>query len=286
MRIKKIIDNYKGQKILNLKIISEQYEKDYSKKISIMTVSRILRNHLNLHFRKTILKNPKLSKENYLLMTFIFIKGILRSLYLGLNLIFIDETGFTLTNNNLKMWRKNHQEILGGTSGNGKNKINLIMAIDKNEIIYGQYYKNETITNIEFLDFLKELINKIGEDKYKNSIFILDNATYHNSDKIKKFVNEHGLKVLFTVPYKSQYNAIEFAFNLVKNFVNKNTYRTLKELELNIIDSLGDDKINNDMKKIYKMVLKDYLKFINENSEKSDLNQFGRTFLRKKKKRK
>ena len=47
-------------------------------------------------------------------MTFIFIKGILRSLYLGLNLIFRDETGFTLTNNNLKMWRKNHQDILGG----------------------------------------------------------------------------------------------------------------------------------------------------------------------------
>ena len=40
------------------------------------------------------------------------------------------------------------------------------------------------------------------------------------------------------------------------------------------------------MKKIYKMVLEDYLKFINENSEKSDLNKFGRTFLRKKKKRK
>ena len=35
----------------------------------------------------------------------------------------------------------------------------------------------------------------------------------------------------------------------LKNFVNKNAYRTLKELELNIIDSLGDDKKNNDMKK-------------------------------------
>ena len=78
-----------------------------------------------------------------------------------MNLIFIDETGLTLTKYNFKMWRKNHQEILEGTSGNGKNKINLIMAIDKNEIIYGQYYKNETITNIEFLDFLKELINRL-----------------------------------------------------------------------------------------------------------------------------
>ena len=75
--------------------------------------------------------------------------------------------------------KKGKTRNFGRHSGNGKCKINLVMIIDKNEIIYGQYYKNQTITSNEFLDFLEELINKIGEYNYKNSIFILDNAIYH-----------------------------------------------------------------------------------------------------------
>ena len=55
-------------------------------------------------------------------------------------------------------------------------KINLIMAIDKKQIIYGQYYCNETIATDEFIDFLEELLNRLSEEEKQNSVFILDNA--------------------------------------------------------------------------------------------------------------
>ena len=50
------------------------------------------------------------------------------------------------------------------------------MAIDKKQIIYGQYYCNETIATDEFIDFLEELLNRLSEKEKQNSVFVLDNV--------------------------------------------------------------------------------------------------------------
>ena len=68
--------------------------------MSLMTFSRIMRFHLNKHFLKTTIKNPKLKTNLYRFMNHFFIKGIARSLKLGEKIIFIDENGFQLENNN------------------------------------------------------------------------------------------------------------------------------------------------------------------------------------------
>lgn len=60
------------QKISLEKIKLNYYEK-YNKQISIMTISRNLRNKLNIHYVKTKLKNQKLNAKNYQLMSQIFI---------------------------------------------------------------------------------------------------------------------------------------------------------------------------------------------------------------------
>ena len=74
IRIKRIIEDYSGDKRLTLKMIALIYEKEYSKKISLMSVSRILRNNLKIHYRKTVIKNPKLKEDKYIIMTFLFLK--------------------------------------------------------------------------------------------------------------------------------------------------------------------------------------------------------------------
>ena len=84
-----------------------------------------------------------------------------------------------------------------------KNKNKFNNAIDKKQIIYGQYYNNETIATDELVNFLEELLKRLSEEEKQNSIFVLDNAKYHITDKIKKFVKENQLKFLFNIPYKS-----------------------------------------------------------------------------------
>ena len=284
-RIKKIFDEYDGTKKLTLRAISIKYQNSYHEKISTMTISQVLKNQLNMHYRKTKLKNPKLTEQNYILMTYLYLKLISEVLKLGFNLIFVDETGFHLNNNNLRMWRKHGQEIYGGPKNNGNQKINLIMAIDKSEIIYGQYYINSTISSNEFEDFLKELIERIDKKMIKNTVFILDNAKYHLTKNIKQLVKDNELKFIFGVPYKSSFNAIELAFNLIKNNIYDSQFKNMKELKHKIEELLNDDKINEDIKKIYKITLEEYLKYLTENEDKYDFNTFKSKLTQRKRKR-
>ena len=111
VKFEKIIDNYKGSKRLTLKKVSLLYFKEYFDKIDKMTVSRILKKEVDLPYRKTIIKTRKLVEDNYKLMVYLFLKGVSRCLMLGLELVFIDETGFSLNNANLKVWRNSTEQI-------------------------------------------------------------------------------------------------------------------------------------------------------------------------------
>ena len=166
LKIKKILDEYKGEKNITLNNIKNIYQENYNSNLSIMTISRVLRYHLDIHYRKTVIKNPKLNEKNYVLMGIGFIVGIIKCLLNNIHIIYIDECGFELENKNLRMWRNNNQEITGGSKHNIKKRINLILAIDNSEILIGHYYKNQTISSTEFLCFLKDLIKTVNEKKY------------------------------------------------------------------------------------------------------------------------
>ena len=285
IRIKRIIENYNGEKRLTLKMISLIYEKEYSKRISLMSVSRILRNNLKIHYRKTVLKNPKLKEDNYIIMTFLFIKYLVDCLKNKLNLIFLDETGFSLDNPNLRMWRKDNEQIYGGPKIYGKERINLILAMNKTEIIYGEYYHNETVATKEFKEFLMELVKRIDKEIIKRTVIILDNASYHCTNEIEKFATENKLKFLFTVPYKSEFNPIELCFNLMKNYIYNEEIKNITTLKKRISKLIEDEKVNQNIGKIYQHTLKGYLNFISDNFNRYDIKKICRNILCRKRKR-
>ena len=126
-----------------------------------------------------MLKNPKLKEDNYIIMTFLFFKYLLNYLKNKLNIIFNDEIGYSLDYPNIRMWRKGDEQIYGSPKIYGKERINLILAIDRREINYGEYYHNEAITTEEFKKFINELIKRIDKETIKRTVFILDNVSYH-----------------------------------------------------------------------------------------------------------
>ena len=69
-----------------LRNIQKKYIQLFDKKLSHMTISRIL--------RKTKVKNPKLEKNQYLFMKHFFIKGTSRAIEQELKFIFLDDSGF------------------------------------------------------------------------------------------------------------------------------------------------------------------------------------------------
>ena len=51
-------------------------------------------------------------------MLYVFIKGIVWEIKQGINLLYIDETGLQLSNNNYYVWGDYNEEIRGGATKN------------------------------------------------------------------------------------------------------------------------------------------------------------------------
>lgn len=272
IKVRNIIEILEKDKIkISLHNIQQKYLEIYKEKKSLMTFSRIMKYHLNKHFIKTTVKNPKLNKNLYKFLSHFFIKGIVRSLKLGLKLIFIDETGFQLENNNYYCWRCYKEEIQGGATIKLKDRINLISAVDDKEIIHFKII-NKTVKHNDFIDFMEEMKDKIGENEIKKYVLIMDNAKYHLHKQVKKFVLNHKLKILTNCPYLSKFNGIEYVFRTIKTQIYKKLINNKKELKKNIIGIINDIKTAKIIEKIYLKELREYSDFIKKN-ENTDLNE-------------
>lgn len=86
-------------------------------------------------------------------MKIFFLKVILRAIKLNLKILYIDETAFKLTNNNYYECRYKDELIIGGAENELKMQLNLILAIDEENIILYQF-ENNPINKLEFKKFL------------------------------------------------------------------------------------------------------------------------------------
>jgi hypothetical protein len=128
--------------LLSCRKLSNLYYIKTGRKASRTTINTIIRERLGYRFLKT---NPKVSNINdydNILMSLTFIKIIIRSIILGFNILFCDESGLHTKNNNLYFWRK-RDEMIYHELGNTKKK-NLIMTVSKDENIYYEILDEST----------------------------------------------------------------------------------------------------------------------------------------------
>lgn len=260
--IKFILDYLKNKKDrITLKKISEKYYYFYKKKISICTVSRVLKNHLNIRFLKTCIKNPKLDELNYLIMSFVYLRCFIRSLILKLNIIFIDESGFLIQNNNYHCWRSVEGEIHDGPKNRIKERINLILAVSSKNVVAQKFVKGSVNSQI-FINFLSIIIKNMNEDEKKNTIIIMDNASYHLSSEVINFFKNEKLKGLTNCPYRSNFNCIELVFRFIKNIIYKNVYSRIEDLKADVDKILKSENLKKSLMHLYKETLEKYIIFI------------------------
>jgi len=261
----------KNNNKITLKKIAEQYVIIFGKSISITTISRILKNHLEMKYFRTSIKNPRFEENNYLFMSFVFIRIFFRSMLMKLNIIFVDETGFLLQNNNYFSWRERDEQIYSGAKKNNKERLNLILAVTNQNVIHKKFLKSSVNSNI-FLEFLEEMYNNLDEVQKQNSIVIMDNATYHLTDSIINFFKMSKIKGLTICPYRSEFNMIELVFRFIKNIIYKNIYSSINRLENEINNILDSINLKNSLINLFRETLQQYLIFI-QNNNFLDLNK-------------
>ena len=270
-KINYIIDYLRKQKEnLTLKKICMCYDNFYKKKISITTASRILKNHLSIKYLKTSIKNPKLEENNYIFMSFIFLRIFFRILLLKLNIIYVDETGFVLSNDNYYTWRKSDEQIYDGPKTKMKERLNLILAVSNKKVLHKKYVKGSVNANV-FKDFLEDLVNLLSDEEKNKTLIIYDNATYHLTKDIISFFKENQIKGLTICPYRSNFNMIELVFRYVKNIIYKNVYERIGDLKADVDKILDGENIKSSLINLYKETLLQYVLFI-QNYNSKDLN--------------
>lgn len=81
------------------------------------------------------------------------------------------------------------------------------------------------------------------------------------------FYNKNNLKILFNIPYKSNFNMIELAFRNIKNLTYKKLYSKIENLKHDIKAIIEGDLIKSSLAKLFKETLIEYQNFINVNLE-------------------
>ena len=129
-------------------------------------------------------------------------------------------------------------------------RYNCLCAISAKKVIGCILY--EDLKGGVKTDNILEFYNKFIKDKYKEHLIIMDNAVIHKSKKIKELIESTDNKLLYSVPYHPETNAIEEFFSQLKHYIKKKSPNTYEDIVTVIKDTIKN--------KITKEHLTNYLK--------------------------
>jgi len=100
---------------------------------------------------------------------------------------------------------------------------------------------------IMFEDFIEQLLHHCGRWPEPKSVLIMDNASFHHTDRIRELCSNAGVKLLYLPPYSSDLNPIEEFFAELKAFVRRNwqkhagqDFKGFLEWSLDVVGGRGE----------------------------------------------
>jgi len=70
-----------------------------------------------------------------------------------------------------------------------------------------------------FEDFLDQLLRNCGKWPEPKSVLVMDNASFHHSERIAQMCANAGVKLIYLPPYSSDLNPIGELFSRLKSFI-------------------------------------------------------------------
>ena len=139
--------------------------------------------------------------------------------YLLEDLVYIDESGIEKSELKKYGWAPRNEILIGERSGKFHNRTTIIGGLNKScqSCLAPFYFEGHTDTVIFLLWLEKCLLPVLKEGQ----VVIMDNASFHKSEKIKEMIESVGCKLLFLPPYSPDLNPIEIYWHWLKNKVKK-----------------------------------------------------------------
>ena len=148
---------------------------------------------------------------------------------MGYSIITFDEVGFRLVPVYKRVWYFRGQKPKGFFFWSNK-KLNLFGALIDGKKLFHEFFIS--LNSLTFRTFLNDLKKKLsGKKKY---VFLLDNASYHKSSIITRFIQEEipNAFVEFLPAYCPELNPTETCWKIARAEITNSTYyRTIEEMK-------------------------------------------------------
>jgi transposase len=99
-------------------------------------------------------------------------------------------------------------------------RYQILTAYSQDGVVLSRVFQGGTNAAI-FEDFIEQLLCHCGRWPEPDSVLIMDNAPFHNPDRIKELCARAGVRVIFLPPYSCDLNPIEEFFSELKSFVRQ-----------------------------------------------------------------
>lgn len=139
-------------------------------------------------------------------------------LHSGKTIINIDETVVNSTDNRKRGWTSTTRENMV-TPTRRIPSVNLFAAASSRGEVFFTINKGKT-NSITFLHFLSKLVAFLSArdfDWRATTVLLIDNAPYHRSQKLRTWLEQAKLPMMFLGPYQFRMAPAEHLFSFMKN---------------------------------------------------------------------
>jgi transposase len=106
-------------------------------------------------------------------------------------------------------------------------RYQILPAYSQDGILLARVFKGSTDGDV-FEDFLEQLLPHCGRWPEPKSVLIMDNASFHRTERVEQMCNAAGVKLVYLPPYSPDLNPIEEFFAELKVFIKKH-WQTFEE---------------------------------------------------------
>ncbi|KAK4071307.1 hypothetical protein Purlil1_13461 [Purpureocillium lilacinum] len=134
-------------------------------------------------------------------------------------LVFIDETGLDKSIGiRRRGWARQGRRPRQIRWFHRDRRTHVLPAYAQDGIIHFRVYKGATDHEI-FEDFIEELLPYCGRYPEPKSVLIMDNASFHHTERIEQMCHDAGVVLIYLPPYSPDFNPIEEFFGELKTYI-------------------------------------------------------------------
>ena len=131
------------------------------------------------------------------------------------SLVYIDESGIELTICKDRGWGKKSEKLVGNKSGKYYERTNIIGGYVNNKSIAPMVFNGSCNTKL-FEAWVEQFLIK---ELKPGQFVVMDNASFHKSQKTRELIDSVGCKLIFLPPYSPDLNPIEKFWANMKRWI-------------------------------------------------------------------